>query len=373
MGLVDIELDVTVCEMAMDAGSIVKLDPAKVAKLTQEYGDESPEFPVLKVLPGTSSNKRAWPDEILVSVAEQINSQNPVGYLGHIKPDDDGYAFPAVQTVWLGAETRKEGAQTALYVKGYNIPGGEIRDKKLVRTGIIKETSWRGKAATRTVNGVQHIDRFVLESIDWSRPGKAGMKAGVVAIASEMNEGSDNTMDLSKVTLADIQRENPSLFTLLKQQVEAEQAATVQEMKDKADKADEVESTLSKLRGILKIDEAADVITAVTEVISKVESIGAKEIRERIGDILGKKVADEKAKAVVMRLLPVTEMEGLDDDKLTAEIEKHLAEDESIKAIVTEMSGAPAPLVKRTASTDNGSHGSKVGQSGMVAVGRRKL
>lgn len=373
MSLVSLELDVQVSEMATDAAAFVTLDPAKVQRLTETYQDDAPEFPVLKVEPGTSKNQRVWSDDLMHDIAEQINTLQPVAYQGHIKPEDDGYAFPPVQTIWLGATAKKEGSQTVLYVKGYNIPGSEIRDKKLVKSGIVTETSWRGKAAVRTVNGVQHIDRFVLESIDWSRKGKAGMKAGVVAIASEMNEGSDNDMEWAKVTLDDIRRENPALFDLMKAQVEADSATQVAEMKEKADKADEAETVFTKLRAVLKVDEAADVIAAVTDVVSKVEKIGAKEIRERISDILGGKIKDDRAKATVMRLLPVSEMEGLDDDKLAAKIDEVFESDEDIKSIVSEMGSGPAPLAHGRSSESRQSGGSKVGASGMVTVGRRKL
>ena len=368
-----VELNLEVSEMETDISGVVVLDRTRVQEILNDYEDEKPQFPVLRVEAGTvSKNGNLWPEDILDSVAEQINSAEIPGFWGHIPPEQRGYVYPDPETLWLGATVKKEAGKKVLYVKGYNHP--ESRARKHRR--LAKVTSWMGKASGRVINGVRNVETFALESIDWARPGSNGMSARVVAWASEMeDERSDNDVDWAKITLADIQRENPALFTLMKQQVEAEQAAAVQEMKEKADKAEEQGTLLGNLRKLLKIDEEKDIIEAVTEIVTKVEDEGKKAIKDRVAAIVGKKVTDERAKATIMRLIPVSEMEALsdkDEDAIKGFVEGKMKDDEDIAAVVSEMSGAPAPLSRTGDHSRDGSR-EKVGRSGMVRSGVTKL
>lgn len=371
--LKDAVLDLEVSEMTADAGKIVSIPRMRVQELQDVYGDDKPEFPVLRVRVGKEPTKNGnlWPPSILGIVEEQINKQEFPGYLGHISPEREGYDFPATQTLWLGARVVDEGGEPTLYVKGYNIPGRTARSD--VKAGVIKTASWRGKASGRVVNGVKMIENMVLKSIDWARPGTNGMDAKVVAIASEM-EGSEEVaeVNIGKLTLDDVQRENPSLFTLMKQKVEDEHADDVQEMKEKADKADEAESLFTKLRKLLKIEETDDIYKAVSDAIEKVEKVGAGELRDQVLNVLKTKLkGNERAQSAVLRLFPVTEMAGKDEDEIKTEVEKFLSDDEDAKAIVTEMVQGPAPLTSR--SRGLGTTDDKRGSSGMVKVGSKKL
>lgn len=362
-----VELSITVSEMATDVGQVVRLDPTRVQEILDDYEDDKPQFPILRIEAGTvSGNGNNWPESLLTNIAEQINNEERPGYWGHIAPNERSYKFPDPETIWLGATVKNESGKQVLYVKGYNVPGGRARKHRR----MAKVTSWAGKASGRVVNGIRNIESFALESIDWARPGSNGMSARVVAWATEM-EGSEE-MDFSKVTLADIERENPSLFELMRQRVQAETAAQVQEMKDKADKADEAEGVFAKLRKLLKIGDDADVVEAVAEAMTKVEDIGKGELRDRVAAVLTGKLKNEKAKSAVLRLFPVTEMVGKTDEEIKTEVESFLTTDDDAKAIVTEMEQAPAPLA-RGGRQNQGGDRSKVGGSGMVVTGVTKL
>jgi hypothetical protein len=362
-----LDFDAVYSEMATDAGEIVQLDPARVQQLIDATSDQSPQFPILRVEGGTSGNGNHWSDEILRDVAEQINREEPVAYLGHIKPEDDGYAFPEPQTIWLKAVTRDEAGKTVLYVKGYNFPQAKIRE--YLRTGVTRVASWRGKANGPVMGGVRYIKQFKLESFDWSRKGKQGMSAHVVALATEM-EGSEQDVEIGKLTLAELQAGNPSLVDLIKGEGKKEAEATISEMEPKVEAAGQADETFKKLRDVLGIDDSVDIVQAVGDVVEKVENTATTTLREKIADIVGGKVKGDRARSAVMRLVPVSEMEGKSDDDLAKSVEELFDTDEDIKAIVSEMEGGAGPLTN--SGNDNGK-GNQVGKSGMITTGSTKL
>lgn len=341
----DIILDgVIVTEMEAGVESYVPLDPKLVSELTQ--GDDNPQFPVICIESGISKNKFEWPHDVLVDAAEQVNKLQPVGYLGHIKPEDDRWAFPPPQTKWLKAVTKKEGDKTKLYVKGYNLPEPEpIR--RYVRLGLVDSTSWKGKASVQHLKGgIQRVTKFALESIDWSRKGKAAMSARLVTVAAEQ-EGEEEVADLSKVTVAEITAENPNLVELIQRDGAKEANEKIAEMEPVVKEAEEHRTLMTKLRELLGIDEKVDLLEAVGELQEKFTDITTKNVKERVGELLKSKVKDDDARAAVLRLIPVNEMEDLEDDALKTKVEETMEKDETIKAIVNRFSGAPPPTGKK--------------------------
>lgn len=363
-----LELTFEVSEMVSEIGQVVRLDQSRVSTLLEDYGDDKPQFPILRVESGQSGNGNNWPESLLVDIAEQINREEKPGYWGHIKPDERGYVFPDPETLWLGATVKNESGKKVLYVKGYNIPGGRARRHR----SLAKVTSWAGRGGGKFVNGVRQMERFVLESIDWARPGSAGMNARVVSWATEM-EGSDKEVDWSKVTLDEIERENPSLFTLMEQRAASKTQAVVTEMEKKVEKGEEAQSLVDKLYAALglKPEDDVDPIEKVATLVSEVEKVGTAEVRQRIKAVLSKKFKNEGTLKVLDRLVPVTEMSGANDDDLEKKIDEWLSTDDDAKAIVTEMEQAPAPLTR--SARGNGNESDKIGQSGMVSVKPRKL
>jgi hypothetical protein len=372
----DIYLDsIPIAEMDAGAEEYVPLDPKIVNRIKKDMEDENPQFPVIKVMEGTSRNKIRWDGDILVSIAEQINENQPVGYLGHIKPEDDRWVLPPPQTWWLKGVTKKEGDKTVLYVKGYNLPDEPIR--RYVKAGVVNSVSWHGKAAVQHVKGgIQQVKEFALESIDWSRKGKAAMSARLVTVAAEMEGEEERVSDISKLTPAELKAENPNLYQLIVNETEAGQEEKIEELQEKAKDAETSGALFAKLREVLHIDDKADILEAVSKVVTAVEEIGRKNVTERLAAILTEKIKDDDARAAVMRLMPVAEMGDLDDDKLKEKVNETIDNDETIKAIVNRFSGSPAPLRGKGVSEmeNSGSHRYDSGKStGNVKVTRKKL
>jgi len=377
----DILLDaVPVAEMDAGVKDYVKLDAKMVKELTK--GDDDPQFPVIKIESGLSANKFEWPEDILVDVAEQINTMQPVGYLGHIKPEDDRWAFPPPQTKWLRAVTEKDGDKTVLYVKGYNFPNAPIRD--YVRLGAVDSTSWKGKAAVQHLKGgVQRVTKLALESIDWSRKGKSAMSARLVTVAAEQEGKEEDVAEgvvLSKVTMAELAAENPNLVELIKREGASESQTQIAEMEDDVKEVEDHRTLLTKLRELLGVDEKADILEAVGSVITKLEDIGSKNVREKVAELLTGKVKDEKARNAILRMLPIAEMADLEDDALETKVNETIDSDEDIKEIVNRFSGSPGKLSQRERDIaemgDGNGDGSKYksgSETGNVRVTRTKV
>lgn len=373
--LAELDLEI-VSEMATDdPGAHVSLNRNRVQELLDTYedtGEDKGRFVVLRVRAGaTSRSNNHWPDSILANVAEQVNSDERPGYFGHIKPEDRGYAFPDPQTIWMGATVKQENGKPTLYVKGYQIPGSKARSH--VKSGLVKTASWFGKAGGKVVNGVRMIETFKLESIDWARPGSAGMDAQVVALVSEQEEGSDK-MDLSGVTLKDIETGNPALLTLMRTQVEAEHQESVSEMEQKAKDGDEAKSLLTKISELFGIGDDKDILVKLTEVHERLDNISTGEIKNKVVELLTKKLPGDqhaKARATVLRLLPVQEMEGKTDDEISTTVDEAFEKDDEVMAVVSEMATGPGPLSHRSRERGNGNQ--KAGGSGMVREGTVKL
>lgn len=347
-------IEMPVEEMAGSAEAAVALDPAVVEGLKAALKDDEPQFPILRIEEGVSANDFWWTEDMLQSVMEQVNTDSPVAYLGHIKPEDIRYKFPDIQTRWLKAAMTKEASRQAdrlgqtvsvLWIKGYNLPRTKVRDYIAAKIRLV--TSWSGKADVRFVKQgnrtVKRPESFRLASIDWARPGNAAMQVELAGIVNEM-EGSEkvDAAEVGKLTRADLERDNPNLVTLLVN--EGKDSVDTSALDAKATKADEAESMFDKLRKMLGIDANASIEEAVGTLLVKVEEVGRKTLKDRVLAIVSGKVKDDDARAGVMRLLPVAEMADLDDDALTKRVDDLFNEDKTIQLLVAEMSSGPAPL-----------------------------
>lgn len=365
-------------EMTVDPKSVVAVNPNRVAELAECYSDETPEFAVLRIQGGAvSGNGNDFADSVFTDVAEQINRSEKPGYLGHIKPEDKGYVFPEPQALWLAAKATRESGKPTLYVKGYLING--TLGKKHVKSGLIKTASWAGKASGKIVGRVKKIDKFLCESIDWSRPGSEGMDARVVAIVTEM-EGSEDNVDWATATLADIRAGNPSLFDLMKQEVEKENQAHVSEMEADAEYGKTAKGLLSKVREALGLgdkDKDEEILTHVTEMQEERSNRNTKTLRTKIAAHLKDKIKNEQARSAVLDLIPISEMSGLDDDALVKAVDKQFEDNKNIQFIVTEMDSGPTPLTHRGRREPSGGAGGGSGKKqdrvGMTRTSTVKL
>ena len=358
-----------ICEFTGDPNKIVQLDPRKVERVTA--GDDDPQYVIMEAVAGWSKNKRLWGEKVLQSISEQINSKEPVGYLGHIKESDDSYALPDPQTIWLGSVIVRDGNSVRLLYKGYNLPGSKIRD--WVPRGAVNSTSWRGEAELKPISGGYEVVSFDLETIDWSRKGKEGVATRVLSVTSEMEDGVD-AKEIASMTEAELRQHNPTLVELVERKATQTQTERISEMEEAEKPIKAKADILDQVRMKLGLDENANVIESVVTMIQRVEELGREKIKGVLDEILGEKVKDEKARALVKRLVTVGEMEnGEDETTYKARVEKAIDDtmnEDVVKAAISEMGRAPGGGAALHGRSDDSRSG---GDNGDENIERMKI
>jgi hypothetical protein len=353
-----IEIFDTVSEISSDAaGGLVPLSSDVVASLAD--GDDDPKFATFVIEAGWSKSKRYWGGELFADVVSEIQSTaatDPiVGYMGHIKPDDDPYTFPEIQLQWVGAKLLQAGEKAKLAVKAYVLP--DTLGKKYLKKGIVKTVSWRGKAMQEPYEKGVRVKKFQIESIDLSRPRSAGMSARLVgALTSEMEgDGKVKPEEIAALQENELRAHAPSLVKTIEDGASAPLNTKISEMETDAAAVKPVLDLLPQLRGILGLKEDADNATILQSAFSKLRS-EARTLRESILDsVLAKRFKDaDKSDVALLRRVLVGEMASKDisvtgdeekDLKVISEmVTETIDGDADLKKTVSEMESAPPNL-----------------------------
>lgn len=316
-------------------------------------GDDDPRFATFVIESGWSKSKRYWGAELFQDVAEQINSSEEaiVGYMGHIRPEDDPYTFPEIQLQWLGAKATKIGDKAKLAVKAYVLPGTKGRD--YLQRGLVKTVSWRGKVAQIPFEKGVRVAKFAIESIDLSRPRAAGMSAKLVgALTSEMEiESGGITVkpeEIAALQENELRAHNPALV----------QAVEENATKPLTEKVGEMEAavatnatTIEEIRKLFGMSEDADVLDVLKNAADKLKEAG-KTVRDGIlATVLEKRFKDESTLKMVKKLLvgemadvEITGNEEKDTKVISEMVDRFIDSDEDIKSLVSEMEETPPSL-----------------------------
>jgi uncharacterized coiled-coil protein SlyX len=347
MGLLDqnndiyeryIPLESKVAEMGpLDSATIdIPVDATLLEKIKAK--DSDPHFVTVEIESGLSKNKLNWRPEMLRRIAEMVNTQRPVGYLGHIPQDDRGHSLPPPQTLWVGAKVANKNGKTILYIKGYNHTK-EIRD--YVDLGLVDAVSISGNSTQRPSMGGYEVIDFTLESIDWARKGKNAMPSRVVTVTAEMEGGTVvDGKDIAAISEAELRQHNPTLVELLASKDGAGLKDKVTEMEATIEKQKGFSDLVNEIATRLKV-EPDKILENLDELISKMKGAKASDVKNYITQIIEKQVKTARGQKLVSRL--VGEMEDITEltDDTKKEIEKRVTEsiesDDDIKAIVGEM------------------------------------
>lgn len=353
----------SIAEMVTDAARLDSFIPgasARGAELAQAAGDDSPDFVVIRVEEGWSRSRRLWSGQELESIAEQTNRLQPVGHLGHIPDDQAATSMPDPQTTWIAATVKEELSQQkdrkgetvkVAYFAGYNLAGSKIRG--YLKAKAVRGISWWGTGEQVAIpgKGVQ-VKGFQLRALDWARKLSEGMPtSSVVAMAKEMEEGS-MAKELAQVTPEEFKSENPNGYALIVAQATADSDKRIAEMETEIEAAQEDKKLLAEARKALKLDEGGDILGTLATVMSKLGDKAKATLDAALAKILEEKVPDEAQRKLVLRLLPVGEMETKledakpeDSDKLIAEmVDDAIDTDDTIKTVIGEQ--AP-PAIRR--------------------------
>jgi hypothetical protein len=317
----------TIAEMnnSIESDIDIKVDTKKIEGLLSR--DKNPMFVTLMIArEGVSKNRRNYTPEVIDSIAEQINSNHPDAYSGHLSDADRATKNPDVETIWLGATVKEIDGKKTLYAKGYVMPSAKKRREYLETAkdlGKNVAVSIYGTAKEAIYNAklqAYDIKELVLESVDWARSGSAGIaNDGTLILTSEMvnlngnkeNNDMDKVQAIKETTISEMKEHNPELVTEIESGV-----AAVAEM--------------TSVRTALGIDEKADVATTVSEMAQKIRS-------HELTDELNSRVKSPAARPIIKQMV-LSEMK--DDATVKDTVEKVLQSDDA-KAIIKETAGVP--------------------------------
>jgi len=351
------DFTITVGEMG-DAGGMVPLDSNFVAQVTE--GDDDPKFATYVIESGWSKSKRFWGPELFGQVASEISSaattEPIVGYMGHIRPEDDPYSFPEIQLQWVGAKMLSVGDKARLAVKAYVLPGTKARE--YARRKFIQTVSWRGKVAQEPFEKGVRIKEFQIESIDLSRPRAAGMSARMVgALSSEMETGGSEvkTEEIAALTANDLRAHNPALVKSIEDEAKKPLETKVSEMETTADEIKPTLDLIPQLRMLLGMDESAEPVNVISAAVAELRKAGKSLRASVLATVLDKKLkgGEERDRKLVTRLI-AGEMASR-EVKLTGDAEKDeetvsklvgeiIDSSTDLKSIVSEMESTPPSI-----------------------------
>jgi hypothetical protein len=359
------DFTITVGEMG-NSGGMVPLDSALVTSVAE--GDDDPKFATYVIESGWSKSKRFWGPELFGKVASEINgaatTEPIVGYMGHIRPEDDPYSFPEIQLQWVGAKLLQTGDKAKLAVKAYVLPGTKARD--YARRKFIQTVSWRGKVAQEPFEKGVRIKEFHIESIDLSRPRAAGMSARMVgALSSEMEEGGTEVKpeEIAALSANELRAHAPALVKSIEDDAKKPLETKVSEMETTADQVKPTLDLIPQLRSILGMDEKAEDVSVISAAVAELRKAG-KSLRDSVlATVLDKKLkgGDERNRKLVARLIAgemasreikLTGDSTKDEETVGKIVGEIIDSSTDLKSIVSEMEGAP-PTVTTVPPTPN--------------------
>jgi hypothetical protein len=352
-----IEVFDVVSEISSDGiGGLVPVSRATLDAVTE--GDDDPRFATFVIESGWSKSRRYWGADLFADVAEQINSNSEplVGYMGHIRPDDDPYTFPEIQLQWVGSKLIQSGDTAKLAVKAYVLPLTKARD--YMKRGLCRTVSWRGKVAQEPFEKGVRIKKFLIESIDLARPRAAGMSAHMVgALTSEMSENGGNDVkpeEIAALQENELRAHAPTLVAQIEANARGTLETKVSEMETEVAEIKPLLNSIPDLRKLLGLGNDVEPLEVLKAAISHLKQAGQSVKDALLNSVLDKKLKgeDKTGEGALLRRLVASEMRERDysltgdqtkDETTVSEMVNEIIDgDEKFKAIVSEMEGAPA-------------------------------
>lgn len=360
-------------EQASQQGNILPVEKSVIEAITE--GDDDPRFATFVVESGWSRSKRYWAPSVFSSVHEQISNPRGepfVGYLGHINPEEDPYAFPEIQFQWLKSSVQSLGDKARIFLKAYVLP--DTKARYYLKRGLAKSVSWRGEAVEVPMKGGRGVKDFFLESIDLARPRKAGMSASIVGgLTTEMHEGGDsvNTAEISALTENELRAHNPTLVQAIEDGATKPLSEQITKLETtNADEKKETVDLLSEIRRLFGIAEDAPVLDVLKKAAEELSNAGRAVRDALLSDVLKGKFKDDRTRSLVQRLVAAEmvsqdiELSG-DNDKdktvVTEMVNNYINGDEELKSMVSEMEGDPASPPSTGKTDDDGKREMKEG------------
>jgi len=279
--------------------------------------DDDPFFATVRIRSGKGDQGVGanYGDDILKSLADQINEKRPPGYKGHQDPEKVEWEYREPVTAWVGAAfvPNSEGVGE-LIVKGY-VPttAPDLRTQlNLAGSGadVVNSVSIFG---TRDVEGDQ-VKSFDLWSLDWTPKGRAGMQTELLAVSGEQANKEEDDMALTREeVIASLKADEVPTHL-----VESIQKEALDGVSGRAALADEVRKIL-----VLEENESDKVVERVTDLVV---ASATSELDEKLDTVLEDKVKAEMARAAVKDAIrPNLTMKSTDEEiagEITSALER---------------------------------------------------
>jgi len=306
-----------------------------IKKLTK--GDKDPLFVTVEALNSqVSKNGRFYSDKVIKQIEKQINTDRPDAYLGHLKADELSTKHPEAQTIWVGATIKNVGGKNRLFVKGYVLPYAKklksyLRAAKAAGKQIAVSIFGKGKEIfNKTLNAFE-VSEFQLESLDWARPGSAGIATlGLFNLTAEMSDNTSNKkVDFwKKLSVKQIEKNRPDLILEM------------------------VEETRKDIEELVKDQVKSKLIKEMTKEIDELKKENATYL---IKEMVGKEVNFVPARNKIIENI-VSEMTEYEKDevrKLTSDMLQSKETRKIIREMISNNSKRIAPVVdNRNQGTD---------------------
>lgn len=335
--------------------------------------DDNPLEVVVEIPAGKSRRGWHYTPKVIQKIASEVNTKTVAGFLGHQKPDDVDYQFPAPVTHWVGALYRDGKA----YVRGVvDKAAGDL--KRWIRAGRIKQISVYGIMTTEQAKSETQVIDIDLLSIDWTPLDRAGMATRVVAVGemdSIVSPGNQNG-GVKQMTLAEILAELKKLGVSAKQlfgemgwkiedvakEVAGEtwvglQAAVkavgeiaglfglkdvktddvikaVKDLKNTSDANEKTIGEIAQLFSVSKDAKADDLITAMKVAREAQTKAVAAEQEKLVDKVIGEMVVAEAARPLVKMMLQVPA--GVDEAAIKKTVGEMLEKD-GVKTALAEV------------------------------------
>lgn len=341
----------------------VPIDREKLAKIKER--DEDPRFVTVEIescSTGFSKSKRRWPKHIIEKVSKRVNLLKPVGNLGHLDEKQYDTHFPEPQVVWLGSTTTPRGSEIVMHVKGYLLPGSKART--YLENDAIDAVSLFGDSTLRPTRGGYEVVDFELESIDFTRKGRNGMKSRVVSVTGEQASRGGNTVepkDIAALDESELRTHAPLLVKEIERLATEPIQTKIGEMTTAAEAAKPELDILGEIRKLLKLSEGENPVEKLQALLAKIDEVATSGVKDFIKGLVAKKVKNENAQNIVNRMIGEMHTEYADKDfnddlkkQIETDLDAKIEGDEDIKAVIGEM----APVERKP---DDGRGGADLG------------
>lgn len=307
-----------------------------IQELTKD--DNDPLFVTVEVINDCiSRNKNKYTSDTLQQIQEQINSNLPVGFRGHIPENERQDKSPHPETIWLGSILKNIEGKQRLFAKGYVLPYAKelktyLKKAKAIGKKVAVSIYGLARKVWNPSSKIYDISDFNLESIDWARPGAEGVTGmGYLSLAKEMK--GDSIMEKEKVikemSISDLKQHNENLFN-----------EVIKKGYDKAESDFSKDKALVKEMLDLKTELGVDEKENTKELVAEMKREREELVDNYIDVKIAKSISNSAIRDVIKKVI-VSEMKGQDITKSIADktIDGVLSSDEG-KYLIKEMANS---------------------------------